>query len=428
MCDTLWKNLGNTKVFLKNSDRAANEPNLVVFQDRKKSHGKVHCTYIGIEENADTHACILYKPSWTWGAEMGINEHNVAIGNEAVFTKSGYNGKVPSLIGMDYVRLVLERCSTSEEAVSLITKILLKYGQGGNCGFDHDFHYDNSYLVTDLHNAYIVETSGKEYVIRKAQNHANISNILAMKRNNSSAYANYGRAVGNKEYFTKKDIDSVVSSISGAKERFSQAEKSIKRIKTDNTLEYFSALRTHNHTNYKKLFKKGSVKSVCMHDGILGCHTTGSMLVFIREDITSVWLTGSSTPCISVFKPVYFGKSSAPVFRDERKSLNYWLARERVNRCIYSGLIDLKEHQKKVFELEKEFVENENKLIDEGAHHLDFNKFSLECSKKEEAFIDGYKNIVKKTEENINLLNRHWAKKTKMLGQNVFERELEKRI
>ena len=50
--------------------------------------------------------CILSKPAWCWGAEMGANEHGVCIGNEAVFSKVPYETRQRALTGLDIVRLV----------------------------------------------------------------------------------------------------------------------------------------------------------------------------------------------------------------------------------------------------------------------------------------------------------------------------------
>jgi hypothetical protein len=94
---------------------------------------KVKCTYIEIEQAEETYEVLLLKPYWIWGAEMGCNEYGLNIGNEAVFTKEP-NGK-ESLIGMDMLRIALERCKTSKEAVDLIVQLLEMYGQGGNCGW-----------------------------------------------------------------------------------------------------------------------------------------------------------------------------------------------------------------------------------------------------------------------------------------------------
>ena len=65
----------------------------------------LQCTYIEIQQVAHTHAVILSKPAWIWGAEMGSNEHGVCIGNEAVWTKlSCLDDLEERLIGMDFVR------------------------------------------------------------------------------------------------------------------------------------------------------------------------------------------------------------------------------------------------------------------------------------------------------------------------------------
>lgn len=54
-----------------------------------------------------TKAVMLSKPNWMWGAEMGVNECGVAIGNEAVWTFDSTpeaDPKVKRLLGMDLVR------------------------------------------------------------------------------------------------------------------------------------------------------------------------------------------------------------------------------------------------------------------------------------------------------------------------------------
>lgn len=50
---------------------------------------------------------ILSKPSWMWGAEMGANDKNVVIGNEAVWTNNNEgdgDARQKRLLGMDLVR------------------------------------------------------------------------------------------------------------------------------------------------------------------------------------------------------------------------------------------------------------------------------------------------------------------------------------
>ena len=66
----------------------------------------LQCTYIAIDGTESTNAVILSKPGWMWGAEMGANEHNVCIGNEAVWTRAQnkLEDEKPKLLGMDLVR------------------------------------------------------------------------------------------------------------------------------------------------------------------------------------------------------------------------------------------------------------------------------------------------------------------------------------
>lgn len=61
------------------------------------------CTYIEIEQVERTHAVVLSRPAWLWGAEMGANEHGVCVGNEGVWTREPV-GEDEALLGMDLVR------------------------------------------------------------------------------------------------------------------------------------------------------------------------------------------------------------------------------------------------------------------------------------------------------------------------------------
>lgn len=72
----------------------------------------LQCTYIEIEQVPKTHAVVLSRPSWLWGAEMGANEHGVCVANEAVVTREPAS-ESEALLGMDLVRWVAYQAVTS---------------------------------------------------------------------------------------------------------------------------------------------------------------------------------------------------------------------------------------------------------------------------------------------------------------------------
>ncbi|KAM4026312.1 secernin-3 isoform 2-T3 [Anomaloglossus baeobatrachus] len=172
-CDTFIAlppaTVGNRIIFGKNSDRPSDEVQEVVYFPGQ-SYGageKLECTYIEIEQAQKTHAVVLSRPSWLWGAEMGANELGVCIGNEAVWGKEEIDEE-EALLGMDLVRLGLERADTAEEALDVIIGLLEKYGQGGNCmESSMSFSYHNSFLIADRKEAWILETAGKYWAAEK---------------------------------------------------------------------------------------------------------------------------------------------------------------------------------------------------------------------------------------------------------------------
>ena len=106
-----------------------------------------------------------------WGAEIGANERGVVIGNEAVFTRRARPKRqrdVSPLLGMDLLRLGLERAASRREAVEVIVGLLETHGQGGSCSHEHPgFSYDNSYIVADPEGATVLETAGRHWAVEE---------------------------------------------------------------------------------------------------------------------------------------------------------------------------------------------------------------------------------------------------------------------
>ncbi|MCU1359724.1 MAG: Dipeptidase [Ilumatobacteraceae bacterium] len=185
MCDCLVAlgaatDTGNV-LFAKNSDRPPDEVQRVAWSPSRRDRGPLRTTHIQIDPHStETLGCLLSIPEWCWGAEHGVNEAGVAIGNEAIYTTLDPRHAPPALIGMDLVRLALERASAALEAVDVITSLLDRYGQGGT---GHDpmgragrKAYWSSFLIADPHAAYVLETSGRTFQVEQVETTRAISN------------------------------------------------------------------------------------------------------------------------------------------------------------------------------------------------------------------------------------------------------------
>jgi len=119
-----------------------------------------------------------------WGAEMGANQAGVVIGNEAVWNRlsDSSNDLVSRLLGMDLLRLGLERGNSARKALEVITTLLEKYGQGGQCSdIVPNFSYHNSFLIADPEEAWVLETADRLWAAEKVESGCrNISNCLSI--------------------------------------------------------------------------------------------------------------------------------------------------------------------------------------------------------------------------------------------------------
>src|SRR6185295_5699753 len=174
MCDT-WValrdvTLSQNVILDKNSDRPIFDCQPLVFHPRKEwpANSHIQTEYIELPQTDVTYAHLGSSPYWCWGYEEGINEYGVVIGNEAIFTKTfsaaaelSRQGHDPALglLGMDLVRLALERCRSALSAVELIGRLVEQYGQFGSGVPTRDHAqggYDNSFLIADPTEAWVL--------------------------------------------------------------------------------------------------------------------------------------------------------------------------------------------------------------------------------------------------------------------------------
>jgi secernin len=279
---------GGVTLFAKNSDRPPHEPQNLEWVPPHRDT-TVRTTYLEIEGAGQTLGALVSRPRWCWGVEHGVNEASVAIGNEAIYTTLDPRLFPPALIGMDLVRLGLERGESAEHAVEVMTGLLERHGQGGSGHDGADRPYWSSFLVADPLDAWVLETSGRNWAaervltVRAISNRTTIASFDAEHRH------------------PRQPVETLVDPRLAA----SMAVLASPPVTAD-------ALREH-------LASHAGVDgwTVCMHvPGVEA--TTASMVAELPASGPAVAWCLLGSPCSSVYVPVEVGEPLGAVPRWER--------------------------------------------------------------------------------------------------------------
>ena len=180
MCDTACVRRPDGMLFAKSSDRPVDEVQVLRWFDRRApADDRVRTTYAAVPDTGAA-ALVGSQPTWMWGLEHGVNEHGVAIGNEKVWTVDDPHAAPPALLGMDLVRLGLERGTDATGALDAMVALLEAHGQGGSGERGGDEPYWSSFLVVDGGGGWVLETSGRSWVAQPVGDGAAISNRLTL--------------------------------------------------------------------------------------------------------------------------------------------------------------------------------------------------------------------------------------------------------
>lgn len=392
MCDTfvaLGKSTNDgATIFGKNSDRQPNEPQEVIYVPRAQPTKKaVKCTYIEVPQVDVTNAVLLSKPVWIWGCEMGANEYGVVIGNEAVFTTR--QSKEPGLLGMDLMRLALERGKSAPECMEIIIDLLEKFGQGGNAGFEDTLFYDNSYIIADFEQAWVLETAGRDWVAEKVESVRSISNGLTIEKEWDRKSAGIEQGTN----FKKKYATFLYTYFSRCKIRRETTEGELKKlIERLDWSDAMSILRIHNPKVKVWTPAKGSMRDICVHSGpslTRPDQSTGSLVSILKKDFQIHWFTGTSAPCTSIFKPFTFKGELPDMGPSPEKKFqagSLWWDHEILHRLIirdYPTRIGVIENERD--ELERSFINQAKKLREANASEKEWGEFSRNCIEKSKA-------------------------------------------
>ena len=399
MCDTLiatkLATTNNIAIFGKNSDRPPNEGQHIAYFPAAKhgSGSSLKCTYIEIPQVEKTHAVFLSKPFWMWGAEIGVNEHGLVIGNEAIFSKIPANKK-PALLGMDMLRAALERAITPREAVQLIIDLLEKFGQGGNCTYGEELYYHNSFIMANAEDAWVLETVDKQWAAKQIKDVYSISNCLTIKDQWDLA------SVDLVEHALKKGFTKSKQSFDLAKDYsdliFTNFGKGRNRRATtfgvlgrqSGQISIESMMGTLRHHDGEHFDPQSSITNVdvCMHAGfgpIRVSQSTASMVVYLDKNNPIIFATGTSAPCTSIFKPFWMDAASSlglgPVPTHQADSSLYW-THEKLHRATLLNYPErIKAYAAARDEMEKRFTQTALKLHKAKASAKERSDFTNQC-------------------------------------------------
>ena len=303
-------------LFGKNSDRPPGEPQAPILIERAL-HGAgatVRCQYVEVPQVRETARVLGSRPTWLWGFEMGLNEHGVAIGNETIFAH-----EAPAdvgLIGMDLVRLGLERADSAERALEVVIELIETHGQGGSGYRDMRWPYNNSFLIADPRQAWILEAAGRQWATRRCAAVDSISNQVSIgtdwQRLGGTTVAQAragGRPAGEPFDFALayRDTETVPRVLSEGRLRQSRGLLSAGRGR--HTLVTLRALlRDHDASGPR--FVAGATPdqeqfyTLCMHEG--PSRTAMSLLAELEAQPAgprAAWLA-FGRPCASVYFPL----------------------------------------------------------------------------------------------------------------------------
>lgn len=301
-------------IFAKNSDRSVDECQPLRHVPRAHHPGgsMVRTQYLEIPQVDTTWETIGSAPWWLWGFEMGVNEWGVAIGNEAVQTREATHEQ--ALIGMDLVRLGLERATTADQAVQVIGALVEQYGQGGSCEATFYRTYQNSFIVADSTGAWILETAGHRWVAQRVGDRGAISNLLTIDEPwdaSSPGVREHAEAAGwwrSEGGFAaayqdpETDLTTRVCRLERAREVLGEFQARI------DVADMMAVLRDHGDRDLPT--GPEPLPTICMHaNPAFEGETAAAMVVSLRPDrpkllSTTIW-TAFGSPCLSLFRPVY---------------------------------------------------------------------------------------------------------------------------
>ncbi len=325
-CDSFaipkWDSAFGQNILVKNSDRPLGEAQPLVWIPgaSHKDGETLSCTHLTIPQARETYGVLGFKPYWIWGFEMGINQWGVVIGNEAQGSRDCGETQ-EGLLGMDMLRLGLERGKSAHEAMHVIIAMLEEYGQNANASQLFDRRYENSFLLMDSREIWLLETTGRRWAAKRVKKPLGISNCYAIREDAEEMAADL------ETYSREKGWTAPGESFDFAKACTKEALRqmqSVPRFRRLNKLLEEAPGGKPDFTYCKKICRDhfegeileprfgagcGTFVTICMHAGAWDrAQTAASLMVSCHEELGIVGRAAFSIPCCSAYMPIYWSE------------------------------------------------------------------------------------------------------------------------
>ena len=369
-------------ILAKNSDRPLGEAQPFVFfaGGTHKSGSMLHCTHLTIPQAEHTYSVLGCQPYWIWGFEMGVNECGLVIGNEAEFSRCAAETE-DGLLGMDLLRLALERAATAKEGVTVITSLLEQYGQSANANMLYERRYENSFLLVDPQEIWLLETAGRQWAARKVEDWAAISNCYSIGADYTLCSQNL-EALARENRWLRPDEPFVFAKAYTAHPelqnrsvpRWRRMQRLIARQGGPLTLHHITSI-LRDHYDVSLVAPRfgacaGCFPTICMHAAAWDSSQTASSLLCSYDDLLGpVSRYAPSLPCCSVYIPVYFTGDTPSAMKtggDCYDAASLWWTAERLSMLISADEMRYASTaREKLQVLEAQFVQSaaENELL-----------------------------------------------------------------
>ena len=351
----------------KNSDRPAGETQPLRYVPARSPPraDRLRLAYVEIADDRETLAHVGASPYWCWGHELGVNECGVAIGNEALFTRDLAQNQAdaragdppePGILGMELLRLGLERGRTATEAMEVMTALLERHGQWG-AGVPGkstvEGAYDNSYLIADGREAWVLETSGRRWIAARVRSSSwSVSNQATIRTDwdrASDDLAEHAREAGwwSGEAGGRFDFAAAYSDpqvpLQVSHIRLQRSRQLLREAAAAGGADVAAAARVLRD-HYEGTFLEGpyfnaarpDFLTLCMHShpaGFTWGNTASSAIFVLPADDRPPYLWwAAATPCTSVYVPVFVDAGGLPAVleRDGTAGDSYWWTFQRL--------------------------------------------------------------------------------------------------